>query len=165
MPIEIIYTVYDRKGKRTTTSARVGESETLARVNLFATAWADAIDNLIGGVIRSAVALLRANPSGLVGNTVGPNSDVEEIGAFQVNCELGPPVEITIPGLNEDVVDNDTGNIDQTDTDVATLIAMLEDGFETTGDTLYVVNTGDNRANDLFYARERSRNSGKRKVV
>lgn len=164
MPIEIIYTVYDRKGKRTTTSARVGESETLARVNLFATAWADAIDNLIGGVIRGAIALLRANPNGLTGNVVGPNSDVEEIGAFQLDCELGPPVEITIPGLNENVVDNDTGNIDQTDTDVATLIAMLEDGLDVTGDTIYVVNTGDNRATTTVYARERSRNSGKRRV-
>lgn len=164
MPIQIIYTVYDKRGKRATTSVQVGESETKARVQLFATAWGAAIDNLIGGVIRSAAAMLSANPNGLTGNVVGSNSDVEEIGALQFTCETGAPIEVTIPGLNENVVENDTGDLDQTDTDVAALIALFEDGLDVTGDTIYAVNAGDERASALIYARERSRNSGKRRV-
>jgi hypothetical protein len=164
MPIEIIYTVYDRKTKRATTSVKVGQAETLERVQLFATAWADAIDNLIGGVIRAAVAMISANPNGLIGNVVGTNSDVEEIGAFQFNCEVGPPIEVTIPGLNENLVENDTGNLDQADTDVAALIAMFEDGLDIGPVTVKAVNTGEESSVSLIYARERSRNSGKRKV-
>jgi hypothetical protein len=164
MPIEIIYTIYDKKNKRATTSVKLGESETLARVGLFAVAWADAIDNLIGGVIRSAVAMITANPNGLTGNNVGTNSDVEEIGAMQFNCETGPPIEVTIPAINEAKVLNDSGDLDTADTDVAALIAIFEEGLDVTGDTVFAVNTGNERSVDMVYARERSRNSGARRI-
>lgn len=164
MPIQIIYTVYDKRGKRATTSVKLGSSETMARVQLFAVAWADAIDNLMGGVIRSAVALLQASIAGLVGNVVGTNADVEEIAEMQFDSVNGKPIYITVPAINENKVLNDTGVLDETDTDVAALLAALVEGLDVGTDTVYVVDTGGGEVADVVYAREASRNSGTRKV-
>jgi hypothetical protein len=164
MPIEIVYTVYDKKNKRATTSVKVGTTETFARVQLFATAWGAAIDNLIGGVIRSAVALLRGDVNEVVGNTVGALSDVEEIAAFQFDAENGIPIEFSVPAIDEDKVDNETGLLDLTDTDVAAIVTIFEDGLTIGATNIVAVNAGGEGVTELIYAREGSKASGSRSV-
>lgn len=164
MPVELIYTVQDRKGKTATTSVKLGSGEIFSRVETFHAAFAQALDNLIGGLIRSAFAVLGVDLSGLTGNAEDPDSDNEDIGAFEFVTTQGNRVKFNLPGIDELQVDNSTGELDQTDPDIAAIITMFEDGIAVTGGTILPCDIGEDDIVGLLFARERWRNSGKRKV-
>ena len=162
MPIEIIYTIFDIRGKRATTSVKIGSAETEERTNLFAVAWADALDNIIHGVIRSATALIGVDISGLTGNVALTVSDVEEIGSVQLRTNLGMLTEFNIPAIDENMTVNETGELDESETNVQALIAAIEDGITVGGATIGIADVGGSTADTIVYMRERSRNSGAR---
>lgn len=159
MPIEIVYEIRDRRNKKASTSVRIVDA-TEAQTDTFANAWADAIDNLIGGVIRGAVALLSVDISGLSSNVASSGSDVEEIAEFDFRTALNTKVLVTIPGILETLVDNDTGNLNLAAPAVAAFVAMMEDGITAGGTLVEPVDVGNDDIVSLRYARERSRNSG-----
>lgn len=159
MPIEIIYDVRDRRNKKASTSVRIINA-TEAQTDAFANAWAAAIDNLIGGVIRGAVALLGVDISGLTGNVAASTSDVEEIAEFDFRTAAGTKVIVTIPAILETLVNNDTGELNQAAPAVAAFIAMMEDGITAGGALVEPCDVGDEDIVSTRYARERSRNSG-----
>ena len=163
-PIEIIYTIEDRRKRTATTSVKVGSGETKGRVTLFAVAFADAIDNLMNGIIRSAVALLSVDISGLTSNTATNDSDVEEIAAASFTSGVGTKVDVNIPAVLETLVNNDTGNLDDTSAAYQAFRTMMETGIAVTGGTIVPCDIGEETGLELDYFRERSRNSGKRKV-
>lgn len=164
MSTQIIYDIRDRRNKSATTSVRCS-SDSETQVEGFAAAWADAIDNLIGGVIRSAIALLHADISGLASNVAGASSDVEEIASFQFSTSNGiTKVEVNIPGILETLIDNDTGQVNLAAGAVAAFVAMMEDGITAGGALMEPCDVGSDDITTLNYARERSRNSGTSKA-
>jgi hypothetical protein len=163
-PIEIVFTVEDRRKKTATTSIKLAEVESKARVNLFAVAWANVVDNIITGVIRSAVAILGVNISALTSNIATNDSDVEEIASAQFRSDAGTKVEINIPAVLETLVNNDTGDLEPSAPQVAAFLAMMEDGIAVTGGTIIPCDIGEEGNLVNVYFRERSRNSGTRKA-
>jgi hypothetical protein len=159
MPIEIVYEIRDRRNKKATTSVRIVDA-TEAQTDAFANAWADAIDNLIGGVIRAASALIGVDISGLSSNVASSTSDVEEIAEFDFRTAAGNKVLVTIPAILETLVDNDTGELNQAAPAVAAFIAMMEDGITAGGTLVQPCDVGNEDIVSTRYARERSRNSG-----
>lgn len=164
IPIEIVYTIEDRRKRTATTSVKLGSGETKTRVGLFAVAFADVIDNLINGIIRSAVAFLNVDISGLTSNTATSDSDVEEIAAASFKTGINTKVDVNIPAVLETLVDNDTGNLNLAAGAVAAFVTMMEDGIAVTGGTIIPCDIGEEDGLQLVYFRERSRNSGTRKV-
>jgi hypothetical protein len=164
MPIEIVYSIYDRRGKSGTTSVKIADGNNKAAADGFAAAWADAIDNIIGGVIRAATAILGVDISALTNNTATSSSDVEEIASFQFETAIGTPVEVNIPGILETLVTNETGDLNLTATAVANFVALMEDGVTVSSTLVKPCDVGNDDITKLVYARERFRNSGKRKV-
>lgn len=159
MPIELIYTIKDRRNKPATTSVRIIDA-TEAQTDAFANAWADAIDNIIGGVIRAASAILGVDISALTGNVAAAGSDVEEIAAFEFRTALGTKVNVNIPAILETLVDNDTGEMNLAAPAVAAFIAMMEDGITVGGTLVEPCDVGGEDIVSTRVSRERSRNSG-----
>lgn len=162
--IDIVVTVEDKRGRKSTTMVRVPEGTTKPHLTFFAAAFCDAIDLLIGGVIRGAVAIVGCDISGLTGNTAASNSDVEEIAAAQFESEAFERVQVNIPSVNETLVTNDTGDLNLSATAVAAFEAMMVDGISIGGSLIIPVDVGELEIDHLVFFRERSRNSGKRKV-
>lgn len=164
MPIEIIYTIEDRRGRTATTSVKLASVESKVRTGLFAVAWADVIDNIIGGVIRSAFAVLNVPLTGILLNTSDVGSDVEEIAAATFRANAGTLVQVNIPAILETLVVNETGELNTVQADVAAFRAMMEDGIAVTGGTIIPCDIGESGGLEMQFIRERSRNSGTRKV-
>lgn len=162
---EIVFTIEDRRKKKATTSVKVLDSFAEAAVTGFAQAWADAIDNLIGGVIRSAVAILGVDISGLTSNTATNDSDVEEIASAQFETAEGQIVEVNIPAILETLVVNETGQLDEAAPQVAAFLDMMIDGITVNATLIQPCDVGDTDIIKHNYFRERSRNSGTRKVT
>lgn len=162
MPTEIIYTVEDRAGRTATTSVKLPSVEPKTRVQTFHEAFVSALDDLIGGVIRSAIAVLQIDISGVTGNLEDPDSDVEDVGAFEFVTAEGNRVKLNLPAVDELFVDNSSGNLDQTDSQIAAIITMMEDGIAVTGGTIQPCDIGEDSIVGTLFARERFRNSGKR---
>lgn len=158
MTQEIVYEIRDRRNKKATTSVRIGDA-TEAQTDAFANAWADSIDNIIGGIIKGASVLLGVDISALVGNVAATGSDVEEIAEFDFRTAIGTKVIVTIPGILETLVDNDTGDLNLAAPQVAAFVTMMEDGI-TVGVLVEPCDVGNDDIVSLRYARERSRNSG-----
>lgn len=162
MATEIVFTIRDQRGKKTTTSVKVVEHPR-ANVQNFAVAYADAIDNLIGGVVEGAVALMAGDISGLVSNVALASSDVEEIGSAQFVAATGRKVLMNIPSLKESLVDNATGNLDETEAEVIAFLSMMEDGITVNSNLIRAVDVAEENIVSHRYFRERSRSSGARR--
>jgi hypothetical protein len=161
---QIIFSIYDRRGKSSTTSVYLADTEGMTRITLFSVAWADALDNLIGGVIRTAKALFGADISGLTANTAAAGSDVEEIGSLQYVTSIGTRMECNIPAFTETLIDNNTGEFLHSAAAVQALYELFEGGIDVGGGVMIVpTDVGGEYADSRIYARERSRNSGARK--
>ena len=166
MPIKIVYTIADRRNKTGTTSVNIQDGLDEADTDVFANAWAAALDNIIFGVIRSAVAIIDVALSGLVGNVAGGASDVEEVGEFLFYTIAGTKVEVNIPAISEGIVDNETGNIDLTDAGVAAFVTAMTDGISgIAAQPIGPTDVGGSSIATLRQARGRFRNSGSNKGV
>lgn len=164
MAIEIITEVEDRAGKRATSSVFILDTFLRAQVELFALQWSQIIDDIILGVIRSVTAILHVDISALTNNTPTASSDVEEVGAFEFVTTDGNRVKCNVPGINELLVNNDTGQIDTGQTAISNLISMFEDGISVTGGILiHPTDIGSDDIVGTLLAEERFRNSGRRR--
>ncbi len=162
MSTEVVYDFRDKRNKSASTSVRVG-SDARGNVEAFASAWAQAIDGITNGVIRSALALMRVDISTLTGNVAADTSDVEEIAAFEFKTTGIPKVDVNVPAILETLVDNDTGEMILTASAVAAFITMMEDGLTVGGTLISPCDVGGLAITTLNLARERSRASGTNK--
>jgi hypothetical protein len=163
MSTEIIIDVRDRRNKSASTSVRCS-SDTEAQVVGFAESWLVAIGDLLNGAIRSAVAMLTVDISGLTGNVAADTSDCEEVGSFEFKTTNGvTKVDVNIPAILETLVDNDTGDMILASSAVAAFITMMEDGITAGGALITPCDVGGDLITTLNYARERSKNSGSNK--
>lgn len=163
MSTEIIFDIRDKRNKSASTSVRCSSNDE-TQVTTFGEAWAQAIDGIINGVIRAAFMLLRVDISTLTGNVATADSDCEEVGAFEFKTTNGiTKVDVNIPAFLETLVDNDSGNIDQSAAAVAAFLTMMEDGLTAGGALVTPCDVGGDLITVVKYARERSRNSGTNK--
>lgn len=162
-PIEITFTIVDRRSREATTSVKLGSSEVKSRVQLFAVAWANAIDNLIGGVIRNAIATLYPDISAITSNTATNDSDVEEILSCYFASSPQLRTEFNVPAILETLIINETGYADEAAPAIQALLTMMEDGIAVTGGNILPCDVGGVGPIENIYLRERSRNSGTRK--
>lgn len=164
MAVEIIYEIEDSSGDSSSSSVRVADDTTLAGLEGFGVAWAQAMNNLILGVIRSATAYIKPAISGLTGNTIEGTADVEHIGKFEFLTEEGQRVKFNIPAISETITQTTTvDEINQAQTDVAALIAAMENGINVGGALIRPCDIGEVFISDTVFAREAAKNSGARR--
>lgn len=164
MAIEIIAQIADATGDESTTSVRLASTVTVAEANGFAVAWTQAVDALIGGVIRAVLAFLRVDISALTGNLVGDNSDVEHIGKFSFLTEGGIRTLVNIPCLSEIALGTTTSDtLDPEQLDVEAFITAMEDGINAGGALIQPCDIGQGDITQMVFAREAFRNSGARR--
>lgn len=164
MAVEIIYTIEDASGDQATTSVRVGGTPTNAQINGFGAGWATALNNIIAGKIIQAAAFVFANISGLTGNLMSNNADVEHVGKFEFLTVAGNRVKINIPALSEIALGATTSDsLNQANANVAAFIAAMEDGVAVTGGVIQPCDIGEDDITEVIFAREAFRNSGARR--
>lgn len=168
-PVEFIAELEDRAGRKASTSIKISSFNATApapdtNISVFGQAWATALDNISACLIRAIFAVVQIDISALTGNLLDPDSDVEEVGAFEFVTVQGNRVKFNVPAIDELQTVSTTGELDQTDPDIAALITMMTDGIAVTGGTIIPCDVGEEDIAGLLYARERSRNSGARKV-
>ena len=67
---------------------------------------------------------------------------------------------MNIPATNDTASVAGSDDLDQTDTDVAAIVSLLEDGLAVTGGTIIPSDVDENDIVEVVTARERVRNSG-----
>lgn len=159
LAFEIVYTVTDEKEKESQMSIFVPVTFTLLDYLETARGIADFVDNVMTGKFANFAELcVGVDLSGLTGNTADANSDVEEIGQITVDTDVsGLYGTINIPGWDESNNLAGTNIINQADTEVATLLTLLENG----DGTVEPVDVGEVQLLDTVKAEEVFRNSGK----
>lgn len=157
---KITFQVADEDSDKASTAVHVPAGLTVAQYGTFANDYANAIDDIvIGAVEPKAVMTVPVDISGLVLNIIDPNSDVEQITAFQFVADDGEPVDINVPGLLLANVIAGTDNIDTAATAIAAFITLIQVGNGV------VIPTSVSEANitDLNYARKETRASGRKR--
>lgn len=165
MPIapQIIYTVIDASGERGTTSVNLPTGFTLTGFSEFGVALAELLDAMLGGRVESAEICFGVDISTLTSNVALSTSDVEEIGNFVFQTNIGSAVRVNIPCIDETVVASGSDDIDLANVNVAAFIAGVENGIPTIGGTVSPCDVDEEDLTSLWFARERFRASGKRR--
>ena len=162
MPIapKITYQIADEDNDKASTAVHVPSGLTVAQYGTFAQDYADALDDLvIGAVEAKAVMTIPVDISGLVLNTLDPDSDVEQITAFQFADTDGEPVEINVPGLLVANVLAGTDNIDTANAGIAAFITLMEVG----NGVVIPTSVAEADIIDTNYVRKETRASGKKR--
>ena len=165
MPLQIVYEVEDASGDKASTEIKVGGNQVLTNVTDFAATYATAMNNIIRGIIRSAIAYLFPDISGLIGNVATTTSDVEHIGKFEFIAINGIRVKVNIPAIDEQLVEaTSSDSINQSEVNVAAFLAAMETGIAVSGGvTIAPCDIGESSISDTVFAREAFRNSGARR--
>ena len=160
---KIEYTIRDGDGDVAVTAFYAEIGRTLVDYQELAEQHAEVVEGVILGEIDLIAGLsVPVDISSLTGNTVADDSDVEQIAAFQFSDADGEPVNLNVPAVNnlDIVVGSDA--LDQTDTQIAALITMMESGIAVTGGTILPCSIREADIQDTIYARKETRNSGRR---
>lgn len=159
MPFEIVYTVRDEANKDGTTSIKIPTTFTLADYIEFGQDFIVLAGALMRGLVRSAALCIDVDISALTDNTISSISDVEEVGAFEFTTSAGNRVSLNIPGCPDLSVIAGTNTLDPTDTEVAAIITMMEDGIAGTLPS----DIGGEDITEVIFAREHFKSSGARR--
>jgi len=164
MAIEIVYTVSDNAGKEATTSIKVAGEPTLAGLTGFGAGFATALNNLIAGVIRNAVAYILPSTSTLTSNLISSFSDVKHIAKFSFLTLGGTRVKVNIPAIAEVAIGAYSSlSLNQAQADVAAFITAMEDGINIGGTIIQPCDIGESSITDTIFANEGAKNSGARR--
>lgn len=161
-PLELVGTYRDQANKEATNTLYVTDGLTIAQMTEGVQALVQLIDEVLNAVIRGFDFVLSVDLSGLTGNSTGQTSDVQEVGEFIFATGANRPVVLNLPCINDAASPAGSDDIDQSDTDMAAIIAMMEDGLVVTGGTIIPTDVDQNDIVQLVTARERMRNSGSR---
>lgn len=162
MPIapKIRFQISDNDGDKAATEVYVTPALTVAQYGTFANDYANALDDIvIGAVDTKAIMTVPVDLTGLNFNTVLPDSDVEQISAFQFVDTNGEPVSINVPGLIQSNVVTGTDSLDQAATAMATFITLMITG----NGTVIPVSVAEADLVDTIYARKETRASGRKR--
>lgn len=161
--VAITYTFTDDSGETATTDVHVPNTFSFAQYSEFGRAMAELIDEIVHGRVSSVELTVTSDISGLTGNNAQANSDVEEIGAFQFRTAEGRTVTVNIPGINESMVEANSDDLDQLDTDIAAFTSAMLNGIAVAGGTAIPCDVNEADLTTLVFAREQFRASGKRR--
>lgn len=166
MVYDVKLNVLDNDGDEADTSVHLPENLTLAQYQEFAWRYAQIVEDIIYGVIKSVATLrIALDVSALIGNGAPDvDSDVEQRAQYISSAADGSTTEMNIPALVEAQIATGTDEMDTTDTNVAALIAMLEDGLTISGAVVVQptnINSSDISA--VLSAKSTTVNSGKRR--
>jgi len=152
--------ISDNDNDPANTEIHVPSGFTIAQYATFANDYANAIDDIaLGRVDPKGTMTIPVDISGLTGNTVDPNSDVEQVAAFQFIDTNGEPVDINIPGLLLADVVAGTDGLDTADTEIAAFITLIETG----NGTVAPCSVSEADITSTLYARKETRASGKKR--
>lgn len=163
MPLapKIRYTIYDNDRDKSTTEVHVQAGPTIAQFAAFAQAYAEAMDPVIGGVIRPTASMsVPVDISTLTGNALDDTSDVEEVASFQFRCADGDGVDVNIGGLATGDLVAGSDALNTADTQIAALITLIEDG----NGVIAPSSIAESDIIALLYARRETRPSGRRRI-
>lgn len=160
----VTYVIRDNDSDPSTHLQYYASGLTLAQYLGAARAYAAVTDDIVAGVFdQKAVLSIPVNISTLTGNVADPNSDVEQISAFQFRNADSDTTELNIPCLNPLDVALGSDELNQADATVAAVIAMMEDGLSVTGGTIIPCNVAEVDIVSTNYARKETRSSGRRR--
>jgi len=160
----LVFEIEDASGDKSTTSVQLVNTTTVVNATGFAVAFATALNNLISGIIRSCAAFLGVDISALTDNLMSDTADVEHIGKFEFLTDGGNRVKLNLPCLDEILVGTTTTDaINQSQADVAALIAAMEDGINAGGALIEPCDVGEDDIVSVVFSREAFRNSGARR--
>lgn len=160
---EIIYSFSDEDGDEGTTTFNVPTSFSLSQYTEFGAAMATLVNNIVQGKVESADLCLTADISGVTANVTSGADDVEDLAAFKFRTADNRPVQLNIPGLDEQTVLTGSDELDQSDPAVAGIIDMMTNGIVTAGGTIQPCDIAEDDVISTEYARERFRASGSRR--
>jgi hypothetical protein len=167
MTVQVIYEVEDQSGTKGTTEVKLAGTPTIAQMTGFAVVHAEALNALIEGAIKKAIAFIRPAVSGLDGdeNIADAMSDVERIGKFEFATSNGDRVKFNLPSLEEDTVGTDdlSDDINTSTAEAEALVDAMLDGIAVTGGTIAPCDVGGVSLVSLIFAREAFTNSGARR--
>lgn len=166
MPHKLSFEIEDEKGAKASSLLYVPTGLTMAQYETFAQDVVDEIVQIALGVVRGAKICLRV-PISSIDQTGKPaaNSDVEEIGEYIFQSSSGFKSQFNLPGYDESDTLPASDAIEQGAASPASLISAFITGV-TLADTVTVVGAVDAGGDDLVTlvsARERYRNSGKKR--
>lgn len=162
-PYEVITTVQDQAAKSSTSTLYVASGLTQAQYEEGLQALAQLIDPVLSGRILALRYAIPVDISGLTGNIAAGTSDVEEVGQFIFRTANNDPVEVNLPCINDTASAAGSDDLDQADANIAAFISMMEDGLAVTGGTIIPTDFEGIDIASVETARERVRNSGKRR--
>lgn len=161
-PIEVTGTYIDQAGQVSTNTMYVAEGLTIAQITEGLQGLVQLVDDVVSAIIRGFTFSVTIDLSGLTGNVSAGTSDVEEVGEFISRTDFGREVMLNLPAINDTTSPAGSDELDQTDTNIAAIISMLEDGLATTGGTIIPSDMDENDLVEVVTARERVRNTGTR---
>lgn len=159
-PDKAVISYIDQTGKRSTSTHYFTTGLTLAQISEGLVALALLVDSVIGALVTGVNAIIPVDISAVTGNTTGVTSDVEEVGEIIGVTGQNRKVLFNLPGVKDNLSVVGSDDLDLTDTDIAALITMLEDGIAVTGGTIIPCDIAENDITEVITARERVRNSG-----
>jgi len=159
-PIEVVATYQDQANKKSTNTSYIADGLTIAQIEEGLQGFAQLIDDVTNALINGIDFSISIDGSGLTGNVAGGTSDVEEVAEFISRTAAGREVRMNIPATNDTASVAGSDDLDQTDTDVAAIVSLLEDGLSVTGGTIIPSDVDENDIIEVVTARERVRNSG-----
>lgn len=132
----------DAKGKESSTKLRVPTTFSLAQYLEFGAAAAQLFTNIGQTAITKVAFCFNVDLSGLGLKTVATSvaSVAKKLWLRFQTAVTGFRAQTLIPAIRETQVIAGSGDIDQTDTDVAAVVSLFEDGIAVTGGTLTFTN-------------------------
>ena len=139
--------VRDAKGAGSNTTIYVPDTADFDDVMEFGAALAQLWANMCTGVVERVSVTFEVDVSGLAGNTMDANSDVEEGARFAWLVAGGYTASNRIATFDESKMVSGTNQVDTGDPDVAQFVSYMEDGFTATSTN--VVSPTDYRDDDI----------------
>lgn len=138
----------DDKGKESFSKMRLPTGFTLAQYVEFGQAAAQLWSNVSQAAITGVSISFNVDLSGAALKTVASavTSVAKKLWLRFQTAVTGFGAKTLFPGLRETQVIAGSGDVDQTDVDVAAVISLMEDGIAVTGGTMTFTN---NRAHDI----------------
>lgn len=144
MAWSVIYTVEDEGGTKSTFQVNLNGSVLFENAVAVARAFAQIVNNVITGAIRS-VNMTNSVEIDDLGLKVSPsaNSDIEEGGYLQFITSGGHYTGFRLPTLNESYIDPD-GSVDVLDPEIALIVSSVATGIDVNLDP--ILETWENNA-------------------
>jgi len=170
MPVSVILTIEDAKGKQATTEFHLADGLSIAQLGAAAQALAQLVEPMIRGrIVAISVGFKVALPvfGAGDGNALQDYADVEEGARFQFRTDNGFPTAQRIPCFDEALIVVGTDQVDTSDSAVSAYInAMLDQLSVGSGGSAFTVILQDARgeaistlasARESFQASRRNR--------